>query len=122
MREESDYKLRLVRQVCVLPGGHARRIEDRYSVGVLDLWFAIPGIPQFWAEGKLVEHQSFGPTPRQYLEGRKLEAAGVRALLLGFKGRLMAVSAWRESATWADCVVGSVSWETNGEFFAQEKT
>ena len=44
MPNEADRKRELVKAVKAL-GGHARRIEDSWAVGVLDLIIKLPGVP-----------------------------------------------------------------------------
>ena len=97
---ESDYKRRLVKAVNSLPGGWARRVEDRYAVNVLDMIIKLPGIPMFFAEGKIIKGNLFGPTPGQY-EWRAMKTAinaGVRAVLIGWKGGVMYASPWIRQA------------------------
>jgi hypothetical protein len=99
MPDEAAYKRRLVAEVNLLPGGYARRIEDRFAVGVLDLIIKFPDLPIVFAEGKMiVGGYLFGPTARQFAEGNKIEAAGLRAVLIGWKAGRMSVSPWREKA------------------------
>ena len=63
MNRESKYKSELVDD-CHRLGAYARRHEDRYAIGLLDLAIKFPGHPHLLAEGKLVEHQTFAPTLR----------------------------------------------------------
>lgn len=91
---EADHKRKLVAEVNALRGGYACRIEDRFAVGRLDLIIKLPGHPVFFAEGKKIKGNLFGPTERQFLEGRRLEAADIPALLIGWKDKLMYVSPW----------------------------
>ncbi len=53
-------------------GCYARRIEDSFSVGFPDLILEIPDYPVFFVEGKLFVGNVFGPTPRQYVELKRL--------------------------------------------------
>lgn len=109
---ESDYKRRLVKAVNQLPGGWARRVEDRYAVNVLDMIIKLPGHPMFFAEGKIVDGNLFAPTPGQYEEGKQLIRADVRVLLLGWKSGLMYISSWTKKADWREfctpCPLGDV--------------
>jgi hypothetical protein len=100
---ESKYKTNLVAE-CRKLGAYARRLEDRYAIGLLDLTIKFPGYPHLLAEGKIVEHQSFAPTLRQYEEGRRYEAAGGLCALIGWsKGtKIMFVHLWAETATKAE--------------------
>jgi hypothetical protein len=103
MNLESKLKTELASE-CRKLGAYARRLEDRYAIGLLDLTIKFPGCPHLMAEGKLVAHQSFGPTLRQYEEGRRYEAAGGLCALLGWdpKTKVMFVHRWAKTATKAD--------------------
>ncbi len=101
--KESDYKRRLVAEVNRLPGGRARRIEDRFAVGVLDLIIKLPDRPMVLAEGKLIEGNFFAPTSAQFEEGKKWEAAGINCLLLGWKHGQLYISHWVEKADYRAC-------------------
>lgn len=97
---ESDYKRRLVKAVNQLPGGWARRVEDRYAVNVLDMIIKLPERPLFFAEGKIIVGNVFGPTPGQFEEGRRLQNSGIVAVLLGWKDGVMFCSPWTRQADW----------------------
>ena len=73
----------MVVEINRLPCFRARRIEDRYATGILDLTIALPGIPMFWAEGKVIKANMFSPTPIQFEEGQKWLEVGVRVILIG---------------------------------------
>jgi hypothetical protein len=96
---ESTLKAKLVTE-CKKLGAYARRHEDRYALGLLDLAIKFPGHPHLLAEGKIVEWQSFGPTPRQYEEGKQYTAAGGLCCLIGWTkfDKKMYVAAWGKSA------------------------
>jgi hypothetical protein len=96
---ESKFKAALVDE-CKKLGAYARRHEDRYAIGLLDLAIKFPGHPHLLAEGKLVEHQKFAPTARQYVEGERYIAAGGLCCLIGWepKTKVMFISSW---ARWA---------------------
>lgn len=98
MIKEADYKRRLVAEIKRLPGGWARRIEDRFAVGVLDIVIKLPGRPIFFAEGKLVDGNLFRPSDRQWEEGLQLQAANIDCVLLGWKMGIMYVSPWVKQA------------------------
>jgi hypothetical protein len=55
-------------------GAYARRVEDQYGVGVLDMVVAFSGLPVAFLEGKVVEHRLFQPTERQFIEGNRIIA------------------------------------------------
>ena len=95
---EADFKRKLVAEIKMLPGGYARRVEDRWAVGVLDLIIKLPGLPIVFAEGKLIRGNLFAPSPAQFAEGNKILAASMLAVLIGWKDRVMYVSDWVEKA------------------------
>ena len=96
---ESERKRELV-EGCRELGGYARRLEDRYALGLLDLTIKLPDLPHLLAEGKIVEHQKFEPTLRQLEEGKRYIAAGGVCALIGWdkKTKVMFVHEW---ARWA---------------------
>ena len=96
--KEADRKRALVAKINALEGGYARRIEDRFAVGVLDLIFKLPGLPWVWAEGKMIEGNLFAPTERQFVEGERIIAVGGIAILIGWKDKQTFVSPWVEKA------------------------
>ena len=75
MNLECKLKTTLVTE-CRKLGAYARRHEDRWAIGLLDLSIKFPGHPHLLAEAKIVDWQKFEPTPRQYVEGQRYEAAG----------------------------------------------
>ena len=103
MKSEADHKRELVVAINALPGGRARRIEDRYGTGILDLIIKLPGRPLVLAEAKLIDGLQFAPTGAQYEEGKKWQAAGVNCLLIGWKKGEMFISPWVEKAHVDDC-------------------
>ena len=106
-KSESDYKRELVAAINQLPGGRARRIEDRYGTGILDMIIKLPGRPLVLAEAKLVDGNLFAPTSAQYEEGKRWQAAGVNCLLLGWKRGQLYISHWVEKADWRECFTTS---------------
>lgn len=103
---ESDYKRRLVRAVDAShPDAYGRRIEDRYSVGVLDMIIKFENPwPIVFAEAKWLSHGfKFGPSGRQFLEGNRLIRAGLKAILIGWKDEQMYLSPWTEFADIREC-------------------
>jgi hypothetical protein len=116
---EAHYKRTLVAEVRSLPNGYARRLEDRFAVGLLDLILMIPGLPIIFAEGKIVEGQAFAPTDRQYLEGERIQGAGATVLLIGWKDKLMAVSPWTKQAKWGECHQGLNRYSTIVEYYRE---
>jgi hypothetical protein len=106
---EADCKRKLVAEVKALRFGWARRIEDRWAVGVLDLILKLPGYPPVFAEGKMIDGHKFGPTERQWVEGNRIIAAGLDVVLLGWRDGVMSVSPWVKQADWRQCVNG-IDW------------
>lgn len=101
MTLETEYKSKLVKQINKMGGAYARRKEDQYQVGVLDIVVIFKNIPVLFIEGKRIAHQSFGPTPRQWLEGDTIVKAGLGKyavpLLVGWdSGHIMHVSPWQK--------------------------
>ena len=102
-KSEADYKRELVAEINRLPGGRARRIEDRYGTGILDLIIKLPDMPLVMAEGKLIDGLQFAPTGAQFEEGKRWEAAGIKCVLIGWKKGQMFLSSWVEKAHVDDC-------------------
>ena len=102
MPNEADRKRELVKAVKAL-GGAARRVEDAWAVGVLDLAIKLPGAPFIWAEGKIIKGNLFGPTPAQFAEGEKWIKAGVEAVLIGWQDSAMYISQWVKQADKREC-------------------
>ena len=102
-KSEADHKRELVAAINALPGGRARRIEDRYGTGILDLIIKLPDRPLILAEAKLINGNLFAPTGAQYEEGKKWQAAGVKCLLMGWKQGQIYISQWVEKADLRDC-------------------
>ena len=110
MTDEADRKRKFVREVNALPGAYARRIEDRWAVGVPDLVFKLPGHPWTWAEGKMIDGNLFAPSERQWVEGIRILATGTPVLLFGWKKGFMFVSPWVKQADIRTCFFGSGQW------------
>jgi hypothetical protein len=113
---EADHKRKLVAEINSLRGGRARRVEDRWAVGVLDLILKLPNHPLMFGEGKVVIGQKFGPTERQWVEGEHWIFAGVPAVLIGWKSKMMAVSPWVRWTDWDRCHIGLDNVETLMEY------
>jgi hypothetical protein len=114
---ESKFKTALVDE-CRELGAYARRHEDRFALGLLDMSIKFPGYPHLMAEGKLVHHQKFAPTLRQWVEGENYQAAGGLCCLIGFdpKTKLMYVHRWAKEASKSASLVGSRSASTIREW------
>ncbi len=117
MNLESKLKAKLVSD-CRKLGAYARRHEDRYAIGLLDLSIKFPGHPHLLAEGKIVDWQKFEPTPRQYEEGKRYIAAGGLCCLIGWTkfDQVMFIHPWAESAMRAD------SFPPGGSYFEHAQT
>jgi hypothetical protein len=113
---EAGHKRNLVAEINALRGGRARRVEDRWAIGVLDLILKLPDRPLILAEGKMILGHKFGPTERQFIEGKRWIAAGVNCVLIGWKGTTMSVSPWVEQADWRECRTGPDSVSTLAEY------
>ena len=85
------------------PESRTRRIEDRYGVGILDLLIKLPGVPAFWAEGKVIKDNVFGPTQSQFEEGLRWIEAGVQAVLIGWHHGAI-ISPWKQKADRRECL------------------
>ena len=101
---EADYKRRLVAEINQIPGARARRIEDRYATGILDMIIALPGVPMFWAEGKVIKHNLFAPTPIQFQEGMRWIEAGINVVLIGWHHGMIHISPWKATADRRECL------------------
>ena len=102
-KSEAAYKKELVDGINQLPGARARRVEDRWAVGVLDLNIKPPGRPFVMAEGKLIHGYQFAPTEAQYIEGLKWQAAGVECVLIGWQAGQMYIRPWTAKADSRQC-------------------
>ena len=105
VKSEADHKRELVAAINRLPGGRARRIEDRYGTGILDLILKLPEIPLVMGEAKLIDGNLFAPTGAQFEEGKRWEAAKIECVLIGWKGNQMFLSPWVEKAHIDNCFV-----------------
>lgn len=74
-------------------------------MGALDVFIKLPEWEAMWAECKIITGNVFGPTPRQFVEGERLMAANVPALLIGWKNGVMHISRWVEKADVRECGV-----------------
>ena len=113
---ESERKRELV-EGCRALGGYARRLEDKYALGLLDLTIKLPDLPHVLAEGKIIEHQKFEPTLRQFEEGKRYIAAGGVCALIGWdkKTKVMFVHEWARWAMKADSFPPGGSYKDHAE-------
>ncbi len=116
MNLEAKFKTQLVAD-CRKLGAYARRHEDRWAVGLLDLAIKFPGHPHLLAEGKLVPHQAFAPTLRQWEEGNRYIAAGGLCALLGWdpKTKVMFVHEWAREGSRAGSFPPGGSYKPHAE-------
>jgi hypothetical protein len=99
MREESQLKTELVKQ-CKARGWYARRIEDGFGVGILDVIIVPHGSYTLFVEGKVTDGLKFAPSERQYVEGlRVMEARGhALPILVGWRNQTMYIANWGREA------------------------
>ena len=86
---ESDVKRNMVRSMRE-HNGYARRIEDSYGVGVMDIILIPFGLPVFMTEVKMIRGPTFGPSLRQHVELERIQYVGhpsghVIPLMIGWK-------------------------------------
>ena len=75
---ESDVKRAMVKSMKD-HNGYARRIEDQYAVGIMDMILIPLGLPVFMAEVKVVSGNVFGPTVRQLMELERIREVAFKA-------------------------------------------
>jgi hypothetical protein len=99
LTEESQLKTELVKQ-CKAMGWYARRIEDGYGVGILDITIVPTGFMALFVEGKVTDGLKFAPSERQYVEGlRVIEARGLAVpILVGWRNQVMYIADWGREA------------------------
>jgi len=85
MKLEADYK-RDIAKAARKAGGYARRIEDKFAVGILDMVLIFNDTGPVFVEVKRVKNGKFGPTPRQLQEMKDVEAAGGKTCCIGCDG------------------------------------
>lgn len=100
---EADYKRQLVADINRLPGARAQRIEDKYNPGTLDMIIKFPGREAFWAEGKVILHNKFKPSPIQHERGKQWIEAGMQVVLIGWHHGAIYLSRWVPEADRRDC-------------------
>jgi len=89
MSLESDIKRKMVRSMREA-NGYARRIEDQYGVGIMDMILIPVGLPAYFAEVKVIRSTTFGPTLRQHVELERIREVGhssghVVPLMIGWR-------------------------------------
>lgn len=114
--KESDVKKALVDQMRA-EKGYARRIEDRFSVGMPDTVFIPVGIPVIWIEAKIVDWNLLRPSARQYIELKRLDRPPhSRAFILGWKAGALYIHAPVAGVPIQECLVREPD-ETLTDFF-----
>ena len=109
MNLESKLKAAFVAE-CRQAGAWARRHEDRYALGMLDMSIKFPNLPHIMVEAKLVPHQQFEPTPRQFEEGLRYEKAGGIAVLIAWDPKTMRMYVHQ----WVNTTHKEDSWPPDG--------
>lgn len=99
MNHETELKTELVRQ-CRKLGWYARRIEDQYAVGILDIIIVPPNHFTLFVEAKITDGLKFAPTPRQYVEGLEIIKASGCAfpVIIGWRQEIMYIGDWAHEA------------------------
>lgn len=100
---ESAVKSDIVRAIRK-EGGYARRIEDKFTVGMPDLILIPLQCPVIFAEAKVVRDNMFGPTARQFIELTKTQIPPhATSLLIGWKDEIHAIAWPHESVDFREC-------------------
>jgi len=120
---ESAVKTAMVKEVK-RAGGYGRRIEDQFGVGILDVILIPKGCPVvFFVEAKIIGHNLFGPTERQWVEMdriRSTECAGAMPILIGWKNGVHYISRIERQVDYRACFPQQPGWsflQTLQEFY-----
>jgi hypothetical protein len=101
-------------------GGYARRVEDQYGVGILDLILSLPETGLILAEAKRFTGRFFEPSPRQYIEMLAVDAGGGKALLIGVKDDVFYLSGTvRDDGVRGRAFIERCAVQQEGETFPQ---
>jgi len=101
---EAEVKRKIVREVRK-EGGYARRMEDKYTVGMPDVLILMPDSPVFIAEVKVFDHLSFAPTPRQLEEMTRMSISyALCPIMIGYKLNKYYFCYPKETVSVIDCV------------------
>jgi hypothetical protein len=124
MRRETELKTEFVSQLKI-DGWYARRLEDKYAVGVPDIMLAIPFGPAMLVEAKIVHGNTFAPTARQKIDlddwERDAKSQSVHsplyriAAVLGYKDGVWYIGKSADSLALSDCIA-QIKGERNSEF------
>lgn len=108
MKTESELKTEFVKKLRSVNGWYATRIEDQYTVGRPDILVGVLYGPTLMIEAKVVKHQIFGPTPRQWVELQRFALGSPhairRSLVLGFKEGRMYLCEAADQVRLGDCL------------------
>lgn len=103
MISEATVKVAIVNAIRK-EGGYARRIEDKFTVGMPDLVLIPLGCPVVWVEVKLTKGNQFAPSPRQFIELVKLDRPPhSMSLVMAWKESRLYVSIPKETVYLEDC-------------------
>lgn len=84
MNSETELKQHIVKMMKA-EGYYAKRVEDMYAVGTLDLIVAMPSTGLVVVEAKLIRNNLWRPTPRQFIEMERIHSAGGKTCAVGWK-------------------------------------
>lgn len=113
---EAELKRKIVDEIRK-EGGYARRIEDKYTVGMPDMFLIPPGCPCIWVEAKIINGNILQPTPRQFIELNKLwMPPHCYAFTVGWKEGLLYATTPNQSIHIKECQVQTLG-ESYGGFF-----
>lgn len=107
---ESPLKTEFVKQLKD-DGWYARRLEEKFAVGVPDILLAVPFGPAMLIEAKRFTSDWFEPSPRQKIDLDAWEAKSNShvsyrmAGVLGFKGGLCYLGPVLDRLYTADCII-----------------
>lgn len=111
---ESNVKRKIVKEVKAA-GGYARRLEDRFAVGLPDMMIIFPGSPVFFAEVKIIEGRIFRPSPRQLIELQRIGISySTEPIVIGYADGTYYFSEPKETIYGSDCI-----YTMPGETFSQ---
>ena len=101
---EAEVKRKIIESVRE-DGGYARRIEDKFTVGMPDIVLIPVQCPVVWLEVKLVASQVFHPSMRQLVELMKLRRAPhSTSFVVGWKRGLLYISQPKKDIPLDDCI------------------
>lgn len=114
---ESRVKTALVKKLKER-GHYARRIEDQYGVGILDIVTAFKNDDKTWfIEVKIINGNYFGMTERQGIEALKLQKTGNSSVAVCVAGYNEREGTWYISAPTVKVHVDDCMKQETGELF-----